>query len=306
MKVVEKQVRNGFKMTELGELPKEWSVGSLSANAELMRGVSWRKEEANREGNGIPIVTIPNVRIAGIVYDYKYFLMKQVPDNKLLRKNDILIVGSSGSIHNIGRNVIIKILPEAKIAFASFLSLIRPKCVVDANYIYYLLNSLWIDFPKYSKRAADGKFNFQLREFERNIKIPLPSLFEQKKIAAVLSTVQEAKEKTEVVVRATKELKKSLMKHLFTYGPVSIKEAEKVKLKEVKEVSVFQFDDKALVDRMIAAYNIKTTPPKNFIPYYYDPTQFPLDDPFRYFFTSQIHIDATAGLTYTWASEMEK
>ncbi|MBN2535146.1 MAG: hypothetical protein JXB88_19850 [Spirochaetales bacterium] len=48
----------------------------------------------------------------------------------------------------------------------------------------------------------------------------------------MLSTVHEAREKTEAVIQAVRELKKSLMKYLFTYGSVPVEEADKVKLKE--------------------------------------------------------------------------
>jgi type I restriction enzyme S subunit len=52
----------------------------------------------------------------------------------------------------------------------------------------------------------------------RALEVPLPPLPEQKKIAHILSTVQQAIEAQEQIIQTTTELKKALMHKLFTEG----------------------------------------------------------------------------------------
>jgi type I restriction enzyme S subunit len=209
-----------FKQTEIGLIPEDWEVVRLGEVAEVIRGVSWRKEEASKERKGVAVLTIPNIEKGKVNYEFNYYLNKEISPQKFVKPKDIVFVASSGSLENIGRNTMIKFLPfDDKIAFASFVAVLRTKQnLIIPEFLYFLINSYWIDFSAFTKRAADGKFNFQLRDFEENALIPLPPLSEQQKIAKVLDKIQQAIEIQDRIIEETKNLKKSLMKKLFTEG----------------------------------------------------------------------------------------
>lgn len=139
---------------------------------------------------------------------------------------------------------------------------------VDARYLDFILraNLLIRQYEKYAAGAVNRRRSIKKNDFKK-ILIPLPPLPEQKKIAGVLRAVQGTKEKTEEVIKSAKELKKSLMKHLFNYGPVSIEEAEKVKLKET-EIGIIPEDWKVIEVGKTGEVITGTTPPTAKIEYY--------------------------------------
>jgi type I restriction enzyme S subunit len=88
-----------------------------------------------------------------------------------------------------------------------------------------------LKYHQFAKDKADGYPTLSLAEI-RNTLIPLPPLTEQRAIAQVLSSARQAIETTEQVIFAARELKRSMMKYLFTYGPVPVDQADQVVLKE--------------------------------------------------------------------------
>jgi type I restriction enzyme S subunit len=103
--------------------------------------------------------------------------------------------------------------------------ILRPNTkIFDPRFLYYALTFLSIPSRGYNRHYS----------ILRQKHLSRPPLSEQRAIAHVLRTVQRAKEATEKVIAAARQLKQSLMRHLFTYGPVPFHEADRVELQETE------------------------------------------------------------------------
>jgi type I restriction enzyme S subunit len=83
---------------------------------------------------------------------------------------------------------------------------------VNQKFLFYELRNIEL-----SKDKTDGYPTLNLSEV-KNVKVIIPYLLEQQKIAFVLSKIQQSIEQQDKIIQITKELKKSLMNKLFTEG----------------------------------------------------------------------------------------
>jgi type I restriction enzyme S subunit len=205
----------GFKETELGPLPEEWEVVRLGEVAGIY------------DNKRVPLSENVRKNMKGI---YPYCGANGIIDyiNDYIFDGEYVLVAEDGGRYGKFENT--AYIMNGKFWVNNHAHILQAKDGISINkFILYWF--IYADISQYVAGTTRQKLTLSVL---RSIPLPLPPLEEQKAITGILSTVQLAIEKTEKVINALKNLKKSMMKHLFTYGPVAEEEAEKVELKETE------------------------------------------------------------------------
>jgi len=225
-------INGGYKTTELGILPEEWEVKKISDVADFTKKPRALLINPNQILPFISMEMIPENNDSIPQWQEKRY--SDISSGNFVFKGDLIVAKITPCFEN-GKQAILDNLPTDYAYTTTEIWPMHPKD--NRLFIDFLANYLR-DSPIRKELTAkmEGSTNRQRlpREALQNLLIPLPPLPEQHAIAATLRSVQEAKERTDAVIAATKALKAAMMKHLFTYGPVPAEEAEMVALKETE------------------------------------------------------------------------
>lgn len=201
--------REGYKKTKLGWAPLEWKLIELGSVSAIYDGTHATPKYVDK---GIPFYSVEHISKNN--FEKTKFISQEVfeKENKrvLLEKGDVLMtrIGDVGTAKLISWNV--------KASFYVSLALIKPTKCLNSKFLELSVNSSLFQ-SELNKRMIHVAFPIKINLGEiGKCLILLPPLKEQKKIAEILSTWDNAIEHTQALVDKLKVRKKGLMQQLLT------------------------------------------------------------------------------------------
>ena len=200
-----------YKQTELGLIPEDWEVKKLEELGFFFKGKGVPKTSIETEGK-YKCLTYGDLytKYDYVIKNVKSFI-NDASDSQEINFGDICIAGSGETIEDIGKCAV---FIDDKTGYAGG-DIIIFRSDENPLTLSYILNSDLCKRQKYRLGQGHSVVHIYSSQLQ-NLKIPLPPLPEQKKIADCLSTWDCAIEKQSALINALTQRKKALMQQLLT------------------------------------------------------------------------------------------
>lgn len=201
-----------------------WESIPLRTVAEFRNGINF---DASNRGQGIKVIGVANFQNN---VDVPYAELNEinpagvVRDEDLLRENDFVFVRSNGNRALIGRSLFVRNLP-CSVTHSGFTIRLRFQSETIAPDFFAQVFRSSIIRDEISGLGSGTNISNLSQQILGNLMIPVPPLAEQRKIATILSTWDEAITLTRQLIAALQRRKQALMQLLLT-GAVRFSEFE--------------------------------------------------------------------------------
>lgn len=182
-------------MSKALQLPAGWKEKRLKDVGKCLAGLTYTPKDVT-DDSGLLVLRSSNVQGGKLVFSDNVFVKRDVSVKNYAQNGDILVCVRNGSRDLIGKNAIVTNDGEG-LAHGAFMMLFRSK---QNQYLYQLFSSDMYNKQVYRNLGATIN-SINSSDFYK-FRFPFPPLPEQKAIAALLSTWDEAIEKTERLIQA--------------------------------------------------------------------------------------------------------
>ena len=201
-------IPQGYKQTEVGVIPEDWESVALLSRCDLLNGLTYTPNDM--ADNGLLVIRSSNVQNNQLVFFDNVYVDLTVADEKLIKKDDIIICVRNGSAALIGKCA--KASRDYTITFGAFMAVLRGE---NNGYIYQLLQQGTIQ--KHISKNSGATINQITNGDFKTIFVPFPTdAKEQERIAGALSDVDSMISSLEKLIAKKKAVKQGAMQELLT------------------------------------------------------------------------------------------
>lgn len=201
-----------FKQTEIGEIPDDWEIRRISEFCDIRTGGTPSMNHSEYFCGNIKWIRSGDIHKKRI-YDVEGRITTEGMNNsnaKLLPVNSVLI-----AMNGRGRTRASVAILKTEATCNQSLAAIITKDDTNPEYLMYHLENRYNELRNLTGDNDRSGLNLGLIG-DLSVAIPRPS--EQQKIAKILSTVDDAIQKSDEIIQKTQLLKKGLLHQLLTRG----------------------------------------------------------------------------------------
>lgn len=202
------EVPQGYKRTKIGVVPSGWEVKMINNIATISSGLTPNRSNKLFWNGNIPWLTTTLLNKDVINFANEYITQQALKDTslKLIPKNTILM-----AMYGQGKT-------RGQVAILKFEATINQACAAiqvkqhNVNFIFFYLKSQYENIRNLSNIGNQENLN---AEIIKSIKLPIPDISEQQKIADILTVQDKIIELKEKLIAEKQQQKKWLMQNLL-------------------------------------------------------------------------------------------